>query len=97
MLPTTPPEVGANLLTSTSLETIYVVSEEAKALYQATSPWKRYEIVVMETGIDDLKVEKDAPRVAGYYDLSGRKLNDKQRGIVIERYADGTSRKVMVK
>lgn len=75
MLPTTPPEVGFDLFTNTSLETIYVVSEEAKALYQATSPWNAYEIVVMETGIND---------------LSGRKLNDKQRGIVIERYADGT-------
>lgn len=97
MLPPTPPSVGAYLFYKTPLKTIYVVSEEAKALYQATSPWNAYEIVVMETGIDDLKVEQDAPHVIGYYDLSGRKLNGKQRGIVIERYADGTSRKVMVK
>ena len=49
------------------------------------------------TGIGFIDVEKTAPTVVGYYDLSGRKLAGKQRGVVIERYADGTSRKVMVK
>ena len=49
------------------------------------------------TGIGFIDVEKTAPTVVGYYDLSGRKLNGKKHGVVIERYADGTSRKVMVK
>lgn len=49
------------------------------------------------TGIGAVQADKAAPTVTGYYDLSGRRLTSKQRGVVIERYSDGTSRKVMVK
>ena len=49
------------------------------------------------TGIGAVQADKAAPTVTGYYDLSGRRLTSKQRGVVIERYADGTSRKVLVK
>ena len=35
--------------------------------------------------------------ICGYYDLSGRRLASKQRGVNIVRYSDGTSRKIMVK
>lgn len=48
------------------------------------------------TGIGAVQADKAAPTVTGYYDLSGR-LTGKQRGVVVERYADGTSRKVLVK
>ena len=51
----------------------------------------------MPTGIDYMESEKAAPTIVGYYDLSGRQLAGKQRGLVIVRYSDGTSRKVMVK
>ncbi len=51
----------------------------------------------VSTGIGAVEAEKAAPAVVGYYDLSGRRLTGKQRGVVIERYADGTSRKVLVK
>ena len=51
----------------------------------------------MPTGIDYMETEKAAPTIVSYYDLSGRQLAGKQRGLVIERYADGTSRKVLVK
>ena len=49
------------------------------------------------TGIDYMETDEVAPTIVGYYDLSGRKLAGKQRGLVIERYSDGSSRKVMVK
>ena len=51
----------------------------------------------MPTGIDYMETEKAAPTIVGYYDLGGRQLAGKQRGLVIVRYSDGTSRKVMVK
>ena len=51
----------------------------------------------MPTGIDYTETEKAAPTIVGYYDLIGRQLAGKQRGLVIVRYSDGTSRKVMVK
>ena len=51
----------------------------------------------MPTGIEELSTDKTTPTIVGYYDLSGRPINGKQRGLVIERYSDGSSRKVMVK
>ena len=80
-----------------TLETVYVVDEDAKTAYQAQEPWNRYAIVVMPTGIEELETDKTTPTIVGYYDLSGRPINGKQRGAVILRYSDGSSRKVMVK
>lgn len=46
-----------------------------------------------ETVISDTQADADnAP--AAYYDFQGRRLSSKPRGMYIERYADGTSRKV---
>lgn len=96
MLPTTPPDVSySSIFLNTPLETVYVESEEAKALYQTKAPWEDYEIVVMGTGVDDLQVEGNTPRIAGYYDLNGKSTSGKQRGPVIVRYSDGSTRKVM--
>lgn len=100
MLPTDLPKVGSELLLSTpELKTIYVVNDEAKALYQAALPWKNYDIVSLNIvdGVSQISSSDTTPQVTGYYDLSGRRLTGKQRGVVIERYADGTSRKVLVK
>ena len=44
-----------------------------------------------------MEIEGTAPVFCGYYDLSGRRLAGKQRGVNIMRYSDGTSRKIMVK
>ena len=98
MLPTTVPYAGDYTFYETPLRTIYVANDEAKALYQAASPWNKYDIVSLniEAGVSQISGSDTAPQVTGYYDLSGR-LTGKQRGVVIERYADGTSRKVLVK
>ena len=97
MLPTTPPYTGGDIFDSTPLETIYVVSENAKTAYQAQEPWNKYAIVVMPTGIEELEADKTAPTIVGYYDLNGKPINGKQRGAAILRYSDGTTRKVLVK
>ena len=47
--------------------------------------------------IGHVEIEGTAPVFCGYYDLSGRRLAGKQRGVNIVRYSDGTSRKIMVK
>ena len=47
--------------------------------------------------IGHVEIEGTAPVISGYYDLSGRRLAGKQRGVNIVRYSDGTSRKIMVK
>lgn len=100
MLPTTVPQAGDDMFYKTPLlKTIYVANDEAKALYQAASPWNKYDIVSLNIvdGVSQISSSDTAPQVTGYYDLSGRRLTGKQRGVVIERYADGTSRKVLVK
>ena len=95
MLPSTPPSTGSNMFYNAPLETVYVVDEDAKTAYQAQVPWSEYEIVVMPTGIDEVETDKTAPTIVGYYDLNGKLINGKQRGAVIVRYSDGTTRKVL--
>ena len=97
MLPTTPPLAGWGIFAATPLETVYVVSENAKTAYQTQEPWNNYAIVVMPTGIDELEADKAAPAIVGYYDLNGKPINGKQRGAAILRYSDGTTRKVLMK
>ena len=98
MFPSTPPSTGSNIFEDTPLETVYVVDEDAKTAYQVQEPWNQYAIVVvMPTGIEELETDKTTPTIVGCYDLSGRPINGKQRGAVILRYSDGSSRKVMVK
>ena len=95
MLPSTPPSTGSDIFYNTPLETVYVVDEDAKTAYQAQEPWYRYEIVVMPTGIEEVETDKTAPTIVGYYDLNGKLISGKQRGAVIVRYSDGTTRKVL--
>ena len=95
MLPSTPPRSGNWRYDDTPLETVYVVDEDAKTAYQAHNPWSAYEIVVMPTDIEEVGTDKTAPTIVGYYDLNGKLINDKQRGAVIVRYSDGTTRKVL--
>ena len=97
MLPSTPPSTGYGIFENTPLETVYVVDEDAKTAYQAQAPWNEYEIVVMPTGIEEVGTDKTAPTIVGYYGLNGKLINGKQRGVVIVRYSDGTTRKVLVK
>ena len=74
-----------------------MVDEDAKTAYQTHKPWNAYEIVVMPTGIEEVGTDKITPTIVGYYGLNGKLINGKQRGAVIVRYADGTTRKVLVK
>ena len=71
------------------------MDEYAKAAYQTGYLWSRYEIVVMPTGIEEVETDKTAPTIVGCYDLNGKLINGKQRGAVIVRYSDGTTRKVL--
>ena len=95
MLRSTPPSTESNIFGNTPLETVYVVDEDAKTAYQAQAPWSVYEIVVMPTGIEEMETDKTAPTIVGCYDLNGKLINGKQRGTVIVRYSDGTTRKLL--
>ena len=80
-----------------SKETVYVVDEDAKKAYQAKYPWSAFQIVVMPTGIEEVETDKTAPTIVGCYDLNGKLINGKQRGTVIVRYSNGTTRKVLLR
>ncbi|MDY2975877.1 MAG: leucine-rich repeat domain-containing protein, partial [Alloprevotella sp.] len=95
LLPSTPPSTGDWIFDGSPLETVYVVDEDAKTAYQARAPWNEFEIVVMPTGIEEVETDKTAPTIVGCYDLNGKRINGKQRGTVIVRYSDGTTRKVL--
>ena len=97
MIPSTPPSTEYGIFGNTPLETVYVVDVTAKRVYLAQEPWNYYAIVVMPTGIEELEADKTTSTIVCCYDLSGRPSNGKQRGAVILRYSDGSSRKVMVK
>ena len=97
MLPPTLPNVGLDLFKGASLRTIYVADDEAKARYEEKYPWKAYEIVPLNTGIENAEMGDNAARITGCYDLNGRRVSGKQSGPVIVRYSDGCTRKVMVK
>ena len=53
------------------------------------------------TGINDLYADDTRTNidktVVGYYDLQGRKLDGIQKGVVIIRYSDGSSEKILIK
>ena len=89
------PAQSMEKLRLSSKETVYVVDEDAKTAYQAQVPWSEYEIVVMPTGIEEVETDKTAPTIVGCYDLNGKLISGKQRGTVIVRYSDGTTRKVL--
>ena len=97
MLPSTPPSIGGPIFYNTPLETVYVVDEYAETAYRSKYPWSQYKIVVMPTGIEEVETDKTAPTIVGYYDLNGKLIKSKQRGAVIVRYSDGTTRKVLLK
>ncbi len=75
------------------------VPSGSKEAYANIAPWSYFKNIVEEdlTSIEPLTL---TPSEAGqtYYNLQGQRITNPQRGqLVIVRYADGTSRKVVVK
>ena len=55
-----------------------------------------YTIVASDYPVNfDREAYQTTPTIVGYYDLNGKLINGKQRGTVIVRYSDGTTRKVL--
>ena len=52
----------------------------------------------VQTGVQQLNIDTDkTKRVVARYNLSGQLLQHAERGVNIVKYADGTTRKVIVK
>ncbi len=80
-------------------------NEQAKAfrayfVSRKSSPIDKLKVIVggdTPGGIEAIYVEKSLNTPVARYSIDGRKITKEYRGIVIERMADGTTRKVMVK
>ena len=72
----------------------------SKETYAATAPWSNFKNIVEydASGIEPIGLTPSEADAASYYNLQGQRIARPQRGqIVIQRNADGTGRKVLVK
>ena len=77
--------------------TLYVPSGSASA-YRALAPWSNFSNIV-ETDLTSIQTPtiNSSSTIVGYYNLQGQRIATPQRGqLVIVRYSDGTSRKMLV-
>ncbi|MDE5896103.1 MAG: leucine-rich repeat domain-containing protein [Muribaculum intestinale] len=73
---------------------LYVPSDAVEA-YRSAPGWKNFTRIYPLSelsGIDDIR-HNGEPVETGRYDMSGRKVDDNYRGVVVVRYSDGSARK----
>ncbi len=93
-----PPVCGLQVFLNVPKETCVVyVPAGSKEAYSTADQWQEFfNIVEMEaTGINS--INPDENEIVGYYTVGGQKVNAPQKGVNIVRYADGTTKKVLVK
>ena len=75
------------------------VPKGSKEAYKAIEPWNRFANIVEEEDLTAIQSLTLSPSEAGesYYNLQGQRIAEPQKGIVIVRYSDGTSRKMYVR
>lgn len=77
-----------------------VVPIGSLAAYQSAENWKNFwnirEMTEEEAGIEDVATDNTKKEVARY-NLQGQQVTDDYKGLVIVRYSDGSSRKVINK
>ena len=78
--------------------TLYV-PETAKEAYKAANQWKEFVFVESfnSTGIDNVPMKDNGKTEAARYDMTGNKVSEAYKGIVIILYTDGTRMKVLNK
>ncbi|MBR6925996.1 MAG: leucine-rich repeat domain-containing protein, partial [Bacteroidaceae bacterium] len=78
--------------------TLYVPSGSASA-YRALAPWSNFSSNIVETDLTSIQTPtiSSSETIVGYYNLQGQRIAEPQKGIVIVRYSDGTSRKMYVR
>ncbi|MBR7028032.1 MAG: leucine-rich repeat domain-containing protein, partial [Bacteroidaceae bacterium] len=78
--------------------TLHVPAGSQEA-YSKTVPWAWFTKTVEEEDLTAIQSLTLTPSEAGesYYNLQGQRIAEPQKGIVIVRYSDGTSRKMYVR
>lgn len=73
------------------------VPSTAMAAYRAADQWKDFFFIDDDmNGVSDICVDENTAEV-GRYNLQGVKVDDNYHGIVVVRYSDGTTRKMVVR
>ena len=91
-----PPSIANNSFTSYHYSGTYLhVPSGSKSKYESTSYWNQFENIIdgLPSAVESIEAE-DGNRVSRIYDLSGRRLNGKQRGLNILIDGSGKARKV---
>lgn len=78
---------------------IVTVPKGSLERYQNAYIWKNFwELREADTsGIDDITADSGEKTEIGRYDLFGRKVSDSQKGFVIIKYSDGSTKKTLIK
>lgn len=72
-------------------------THNAVARYQAVSPWKSFFEIYDDdfTGVEATSINATAP--ASLINLNGQYISDAQRGILLQKMPDGTTKKVLMR
>ena len=97
------PEIGNDIFLYTYYKETLHVPAEAIETYRNAEQWKDFENIVALTDNDPNPTEiivptaKQQPVIVEQYDLSGCRISQPQRGVIIVKMSDGTTKKVVVK
>lgn len=97
------PEIGNDIFLYTYYKETLHVPAEAIETYRNAEQWKDFENIVALTDNDPNPTVIIVPTatqqsvIVEQYDLSGRRISQPQRGVIIVKMSDGTTKKVVVK
>lgn len=93
---TEPPVIGE--ITNHQYKNVIVkVPQESLEAYQQAEGWNNFWNLqgFDATGVDAIDADSAAKNETGRYNLNGQKVTEDYSGIVIVRYSDGSTRKMM--
>ena len=97
------PEIGSDIFRETYYKETLHVPAEAVDAYRYAEQWKDFENIVALTDDDPnptgiiVPATTQQPAIVELYDLSGRRTSQPQRGVIIVKMNNGTTKKVVVK
>ena len=94
---TVPPTLIKNAFTTTVYENaiLYVPAESVNS-YKVAEGWKNFRNIV-PIGTTGVTKPEANNVVAGYYDLSGKRIEEPQKGLNIIKYTNGQTKKLIIK
>ena len=97
-LATVPPTLFKNAFSSIVYENaiLYVPAESINS-YKTAEGWKDFLNIVAISGTTGVSMIDSNNVVAGYYDLSGKRIEEPQKGLNIIKYTNGQTKKLFIK